>query len=125
MVCLPSLLSRPPAMSPDLRFEVNILDEPRILSDCMEWRRDPSTQVPSDSHQCVVEWHEYTIRTFWNSCNTGTSSCCCLRKCVEANPCPRIFALRTSEMISPVLDPWNSNEKVSFSFILVIMTDQF
>ena len=28
----------------------------------------------------------------------------------EANPCPRIFALQTSEMLSSILDPSSSNE---------------
>ena len=45
-VCLPSLLSRPPAMSPGLKIKVHhesILDETRILSVYLEKRRDPST----------------------------------------------------------------------------------
>ena len=70
---------------------------------------DPSTQALSISHQCVLEWHENTIKNFGNSCNTGASSCC-FQKCVEANPCLRIVALRTSEMLSAILEPWNSNE---------------
>ena len=52
MICLPSLLSRRPVMIPDLRIEVTsqeLLDETGILSNCMEYRRDPSTQALSDN----------------------------------------------------------------------------
>ena len=77
------------------------------------WNSDVTHQLRRHQiHTSVsLKWHEYTIRNFWNSCNTGISSCRFLHKCVEANQCQRIFALRTSEMPSAVLDPSNSNEQ--------------
>ena len=47
---------------------------------------------------------------FWNSCKTGTSSCCFLHKCIETNLSPRIFALRPKTLYA-VLDTFISNEQ--------------
>ena len=91
----------------------------------MELRRDPSTQALSSSHQCVLEWHEYTIRNFENSCSAGTSFCYFHDKCVEANPCPRIVPSMFLECVSEL---WiygvPMNSAVNFSIILIITTHQ-
>ena len=48
---------------------------------------------------------------FWNCRNAGTSSCCFLHKCVEANPSPRMSrASWLFQMLSAILDPSYSNE---------------
>ena len=103
MVCLPSLLSRPPAMSPDLKIA-----HPSMKQEFFPfvWKSDVTHQlrryqVPTS----VLEWHEYLIRKFGNSFSTGTSSCCVSHKCVEANLSPRVDALWTSETLSAALEP--------------------
>ena len=107
MVCLPSLLSRPPTMSPDLRIEGTSKEHPSMEQEFFPfvWNSDVIHQLRHYHILTSVSLNGknvYTKRNFWNSCNTRTSSCYFLYKCVEANLSPRIFALRHSEMLSAV-----------------------
>ena len=62
-------------------------------------------------HQCVLEWHEYTIRIFENSRSTGGSCCWFHDKCVEGNPGPIILRFHPSGTHFAVLVTSNSNEQ--------------
>ena len=71
MVCLPFLL-RPPAVSSDLRI---VVTQNSFVDGALP-----------DSHQFVLDWHEFTKKkkNLENSSNTGTSFCCFHDECVEA-----------------------------------------
>ena len=96
----------------------------------MEQRCNPSTRSRPNSNQCVQEWHEDKITIFWNSCTTGTSSCCFLHKRVEAI---RVREFSSSELLKCIPQFWNRrfpmNSAVNFSIILITTTypsqDQF
>ena len=107
LVCLPSLLSRHPKMSPGVRIEVTLNEHPPWNKNSFHSYGIVTWPINSSAIKflpvCPGMARIYN-KYFWNSCNTGTSSCCFLHRCVEANPCPGIFALRTSEMPSAVLE---------------------
>ena len=103
MVCLPSLFSRPPAMSPGLRNEVT-------SSACS--LKQECVPLVCNSGVTSVSWNSTDVPSdIWNSCNTGTSFCCFLCKKTEANQSPRIFALQPSETLIAVWDPSISNKR--------------
>ena len=78
--------------------------------------------------QCVLEWHEYTIKNFhfWNSCNIETWSCCFSKRCIWTNPSLRILNFHASGKHFAILVPSiPMNSAVNFSFILIIMSESF
>ena len=128
MVCLPSLLSLPPAMSPVTRIDLmlkNNLYGIQILSHCMELRRDPSVQALSCSHQCVLELHEYPSKCFGILAvleHRLVTFFINVLKPLLVRELSRSFVFKGSQQfwIHRIL----TNFAVNFSHILIIMTHQ-
>ena len=104
MVCLPSLLSRPPALSPDVRIKAT-LNEQEFSP--FVWNSEVTRQLKRYQVPTSVSLKSTNVQQdmFWNSCNTGTSSCCFLHKCIEANLSPRILPSSLLRSFGPIEFP--------------------